>query len=62
MKEIGFSFVAFGQLSEHYRSKMKWKMKVGIEWGPGMADQPKIGGWLATLSLLSSFLLHYLPL
>jgi hypothetical protein len=53
MKEIGFAFDAFGQWSEHYRSKMKWKMKVGIEWRPSMADQPKIGGRLTTLSLLS---------
>jgi hypothetical protein len=55
MKEIWFAFDA-------YRSKMKWKMKVGIEWRPSMAGQPKIVGWPATLSLLSLFLLHYLPL
>jgi hypothetical protein len=41
MKEIGFAFDAFGQWSEHDRSKMKWKMKVGIEWRPSMAGQPK---------------------
>jgi hypothetical protein len=38
---------------------MKWRMKVGIEWRPSMAGRPKIGGWLATFSLLSSFTLHY---
>jgi hypothetical protein len=58
MKEIRFAFDAFGQWSEHYRRKMK----VGIEWRPSMAGWPKIGGWPATLSLLSSFILHYLPL
>jgi hypothetical protein len=31
MKGIWFTFDAFGQLSEHDRSKMKWRMKVGIE-------------------------------
>jgi hypothetical protein len=62
MKEICFMFDAFGQWSEHDRSKMKWRMKVGIEWRPSMADQPKIGGWSATFSLLSSFPLHNLPL
>jgi hypothetical protein len=62
MKEIGFAFDAFGQWSEHDRSKMKWRMKVGIEWRPNFAGQPKIGGWSATFSLLSSFPLHYLPL
>jgi hypothetical protein len=36
-------------------SKMKWRMKVGIEWRPSMAGRPKNGGWLATFSLLSSF-------
>jgi hypothetical protein len=34
---------------------MKWRMKVGIEWGPSMAGWPKIGGHPATFSLLSSF-------
>jgi hypothetical protein len=62
MKEIGFAFDAFGQWSEHDRSKMKWRIKVGIEWRPNFAGQPKIGGWPATFSLLSSFPLHYLPL
>ena len=62
MKGICFTFDAFGQWGEHDRSKMKWRMKVGVKWRPSMADQPKIGGRLTTLSLLSSFLLHYLPL
>jgi hypothetical protein len=62
MKGIGFTFDAFGQWSEHDRSKRKWRMKVGIEWRPSMADRPKIGGRSATFSLLSSFPLHYLPL
>jgi hypothetical protein len=55
MKGIGFAFDAFGQWSEHDRSKMKWRMKVGIEWRPSMVGQPKIGGWPANFSLLSSF-------
>jgi hypothetical protein len=42
--------------------KMEWRMKVGIEWRPSMAGQPKIGGRPATFSLMSSFPLHYLPL
>jgi hypothetical protein len=62
MKETGFAFDAFGQWSEHDRSKMKWRMKVWIEWRPSMAGRPKIGGRPATFSLLSSFTLHYLPL
>jgi hypothetical protein len=62
MKGILFTFDAFGQWSEHDRRKMKWRMKVGIEWRPSMVDWPKIGGRAATFSLLSSFLLHYLPL
>jgi hypothetical protein len=53
MKGICFTFDDFGQWSEHDRSKMKWWMKVGTEWRPNMADRPKIGGWLATFSLLS---------
>jgi hypothetical protein len=56
MKGICFTFDAFGQWSEHDKSKMKWWMKVGIEWRSSMADRSKIGGWLATFSL------HYLPL
>jgi hypothetical protein len=62
MKGIGFAFDAFDQWSEHDRSKMKWRIKVGIEWGPSMAGQSKIGGWPTTFSLLYSFPLHYLPL
>jgi hypothetical protein len=62
MKEIGFAFDAFGQWSEHDRSKMKWRMKVGIEWRSCMAGRPKIGGRPTTFSLLSSFPLHYLSL
>jgi hypothetical protein len=44
MKGIGFAFDAFGQWSDHDRSKMKWRMKVGIERRPSMAGRPKIGG------------------
>jgi hypothetical protein len=62
MKGICFTFDAFGQWSEDDRSKMKWRMKVRVEWRPSMAGQPKIGGRPATFSLLSSFPLHYLPL
>jgi hypothetical protein len=62
MKGICFAFHAFGQWSEHGRSKMKWMMKVGVEWRPSMAGRPNIGDRPATFSLLSSFPLHYLPL
>jgi hypothetical protein len=62
MKEICFTFYAFGQWSEHDRSKMKWRMKVEIEWRPSMVGRLKIDGRPATFSLLSSFSLHYLPL
>jgi hypothetical protein len=58
MKGICFAFDAFGQ----WRSKMKCRMKVGVEWRPSMAGQPNTGGRPATFSLLSSFPLHYLPL
>jgi hypothetical protein len=62
MKGICFTFDVFGHWSEHDRSKMEWRMKVGIEWRPNMVGRPKIGGGPATFSLLSSFPLHYLPL
>jgi hypothetical protein len=62
MKGICFTFDAFGQWSEHDRSNKKWRLKGGVEWRPSMAGRPKIGGWLATFSLFSSFPLHYLPL
>jgi hypothetical protein len=62
MKGIGFSFDAFGQWSEQERKKIKWRMKVGIEWRPSMTGRSKIGGQPATFSLISSFPLHYLPL
>jgi hypothetical protein len=52
MKGIGFAFDAFGHWSEHDRSKIKWRMKVGIVWRSSMAGRPKIGGRLATFSLL----------
>jgi hypothetical protein len=61
MKGICFTFDAFDQWSERDRSKMEWRMKVGIEWRPSMASQPKNGGRPATISLLSSFPLNYLP-
>jgi hypothetical protein len=53
-------FDAFGQWSEHDRSKMEWKMKIGIEWRPSMASRPKIGDRPATFSLLSPPLSHSL--
>jgi hypothetical protein len=62
MKGICFTFDAFGQWSEHDKSKMEWRMKVGIEWRPSMAGRPKIASQPATVSLLSTFPLHYLPL
>jgi hypothetical protein len=43
MKRIWFTFDAFGQWSEHDKSKMKWRMKVEVEQRPSMADRPKIG-------------------
>jgi hypothetical protein len=55
MKGNFFTFDAFGQWREHDRSKMKWRMKVGIEWMLGMASRPKIGGRPATFSLLFPF-------
>jgi hypothetical protein len=62
MKGIYFTFDAFGQWSEHDKSKIKWRMKVRVEWRPSMAGRPNIGGRPATFSLFSSFILHYLPL
>jgi hypothetical protein len=62
MEGICFTFDAFGLWSEHDRSKMKWWMKVGIEWRPNMAGRPMIGGRPDTFSILSSFSLDYLPL
>jgi hypothetical protein len=53
MKGICFTFDAFGQWSEHDRSKMKWRMKLGIEWWSSMADRPKIGRRPVTFSPLS---------
>jgi hypothetical protein len=53
MKGICFTFDAFGRWSEHDGSKMKCRMKVGIEWRPSMDGRPKIGGWPANISLLS---------
>jgi hypothetical protein len=63
MKEIGFAFDAFGQWSEHYRSKMKWRMKVGIEWSKAwpigqrlVASRPPSPSFLpfpSTISLLA---------
>jgi hypothetical protein len=55
MKGICFAFDAFGQWSEHDRSNMKWRMKVGIEWRPSMANRPKNGGQPATFSLFPPF-------
>jgi hypothetical protein len=39
MKGIGFAFEAFDQCSEHDRSKIKRRMKVGIEWRSSMVDR-----------------------
>jgi hypothetical protein len=58
MKEICFTFDAFGQWSEHDKSKMKWRIKVVVKWRPNMTGRPKIGGRPGTFSLLSSFPLH----
>jgi hypothetical protein len=59
MKGIYFTFDAFGQWSEHDSSKMKWRMRVRVEWRPSKAGRTKIGGWSATFSLFSSFPLEY---
>jgi hypothetical protein len=53
MKGISLTLDAFGQWSEHDKSKMKWRVKVGIEWRPSMVRKPKIGGRPTTFSLLS---------
>jgi U3 small nucleolar RNA-associated protein 14 len=42
MKGICFTFDAFVQCSEHDRSRMEWRMKIGIEWRSIMAGRPKI--------------------
>jgi hypothetical protein len=60
MKGICFTFDDFGQWSEHDRSKMEWRMNVGIEWRPSMAGRPKISGRPTTFSLLSPPLSHSL--
>jgi hypothetical protein len=57
MKGICFEFDAFGQWSEHDRSKMKWRMKVGLEWRPSMVGQPPFPSFLpfpSTIYLFSS--------
>jgi hypothetical protein len=53
MKGICFTFDIFGQSSEHDISKMKWMMKVGIEWRPSMVGRLNIGGWPVIFYLLS---------
>jgi hypothetical protein len=58
MKRICFTFDAFGQWSEHDRSKMEWRMKLGIEWRPSMAGRPATSPsfppFPSTISLFSS--------
>jgi hypothetical protein len=55
MKGICFTFDDFGQWSDHDRSKMKWRMKVGIEWRPRHCRSAK-EWWLAN-HVLPPFLL-----
>jgi hypothetical protein len=62
MKGICFAFDAFGKWSEHYRSKMKRRMKVGVDWRSSMAGRLKNDRRPATIYLISSFPLDYLPL
>jgi hypothetical protein len=62
MKGNCFAFDAFGQWSEHDRRKMKWRVKVRIEWRSSLVGRPKICDRLVTISLFSSFPLHYVPL
>jgi hypothetical protein len=57
MKGICFAFDVFGQWSEHDRSKMKSRMKVGVEWRPSMAGRPPSPSFLpfpSTIYLFSS--------
>jgi hypothetical protein len=53
MKGICFTFDAFGQWSEHERSKMWSRRKVGVQWWLSVAARPKIYGWPATFPLFS---------
>jgi hypothetical protein len=60
MKGNCLAFDAFGQWFELERNKMRMMEKVGGEWRPGLGWLAKMGGWLATNSLFSHFLLHYI--
>jgi hypothetical protein len=40
MKGICFTFDAIGQWSDHERSKIWCRMKVGVEWTPSVAGRP----------------------
>jgi hypothetical protein len=42
MKGVCFTFNAFGQWSEHDMSKINWRMKVGVEWRPSMANKANL--------------------
>jgi hypothetical protein len=42
MKGICFTFEGFGQWSEHDRSKMKWRIKVGVEWSQAWPVSPRL--------------------
>jgi hypothetical protein len=62
MKGIGFTFDAFSQWSEYDRSKMKWRLKVKIEWIPSMADRPPSPSFAPFPSTISLFSLTTTPL
>jgi hypothetical protein len=54
---ICFTFDGFGQSSEHDRSKMKWRMKVRVEWRPSMAGRlpsPSFLPFPSTIYIFSS--------
>jgi hypothetical protein len=56
MKEICFTFDAFGQWSEQGRSIVCCGMKVGVEWRLSVAARPNIYGRSATFPLFSLLL------
>jgi hypothetical protein len=61
MKGICFAFDAFGQWSEHERSLIWRRMKLGVMWRPSVVAWPKICGQPTTFPLVPFYyLLLYL--
>jgi hypothetical protein len=58
MKGNCLAFDAFGQWFEYEGNKMMWMEKDGGEWRPRLGRLTKMGGWPATYSIFSHFLLH----